>query len=343
MPLPISKMCRNLRKIIRKVLISCREKFRENQRRENFNMKNFYIRQITNKFSILAIAFVFVGGAVTACTTTDKTNSGNGNAVGGAGQNNLSVNKILTENKAPANTNVAENQQSGLVEIYDGRASDRKQTEPTKADEELMTKEFTAKESVIKTKFADRYCDESERAGVSVTGVAEGSFTKPSTKQRALLYEVCSTGSSHFGVGGIAIFEDGKVVSHYVYGEEGLFNGGIFALPDINKNGLSELMMTEGQMHQGYGSESIEIAEFKDGNLTNIGGTQVSSDNSGAAEDESKAEAEAFKITAQPSANPTFFRENYSQKGNAKDWLLTKKSEKFSLEKDRFGKIYKIS
>lgn len=305
-------------------------------------MKNFAV-QMSNKLFPLMTALL-VGLMLTACGSTNKTNSDDKNSVGGTVQSNSAANdKKQPENKAPENKNVSENQPPDAVKIYDGRETDIEQAEPTAVDQELMTREFAAKKSVIKQKFGERYCDESEPENVSVLSVAEGSFTKLNSKQSAFLYEVCSMGSSHFGVGGVVIFEDGKAVSHYVYGEEGVFNGGLFALPDINKNGLSELMMTEGQTHQGYSSESIEIVEFKDGNLTNIGGTQVSNDNSGASEDEAKAESEAYKITVQPSADPIFYRETYGRKGNANDWSLTKQSEKFALEKDRFGKNYKIN
>lgn len=299
------------------------------------------MRKFIEKSSFLAIALTLSISAMTACGSIAEK-SANEKPAGGTAHNASPVNdKKPAENKAVENK--TENPQSGLIEIYDGRETNRKQTEATKADEELVTEEFKAKESNIKQKFGDRYCDESESSSVGLTGAVEGSFTKPNSKQKAFTYELCSSGSSHFGVGGIMIFEDGKIVSHYAYGENGLMSGRISTLPDINKNGLTELVLTDGQTHQGYSSEFIDILEFKDGNLATLGGKTIATDNSGAAEDDSKIEAEAFKISVQPSANPIFFQEIYQKKGNAKNWSLTKKSEKVSLDKDNFGKNYKIS
>lgn len=303
------------------------------------------MKQLIEKSSILTIALIVSIGATTACSSfTDKINNRR-EEIGSAGNASPVNNKTNAENKAVANKPATENTQADSIEIYDGRKSisEVKTTEPTNADEELVTKEFKDKESFIRPKFGDAYCEESEANDIGITGIGSGSFTKPNFLQKAYLYTVCSSGSSQFGVGGIMIFEDGKIVSHYVYGENGVINGGLFILPDINKNGVAELVLMDGQMHQGYGGESIVITEFKDGNLNVIGGTPVSSDNSGAAEDDAKVEAEAHKISVQPSANPVFFQEIYEQKGNAKNWTLTKKSAKFSLKKDVFGKNYKIS
>ena len=168
---------------------------------------------------------------------------------------------------------------------------------------------------------------------MGITGVAKGAFTKPNSSQTAFLYEVCSSGSSHFGVGGIMIFENGKIVSHYAYGENGLWNIGMYALPDINKNGMSELVFQEGQTHQGYSGESIGIAEMKDGNFDYFGSTSVHSDDSGAVEDESKVKSEDYQIYVEPGATPVFFSQ---EKGK-------KERKKISLSKDTLGKIHRIT
>lgn len=237
---------------------------------------------------------------------------------------------VKTENNATENKSAVEPKEE-LVEIFDGR-KDLDSKEPSGSETEQVKAEFNSKKAVIKQKFGERYCDESEPEDIAVDAVAKGSFTKPNTDQTAVLYTVCSTGSSHFGVGGVIIFEGGKAVSHYVYGENGL-DQNITTAPDFNKNGLTELLLIDGQTHQGYTTGVITIIEFGDGNAKFIGTAPTYDSNDGAMEDEKKALSTAYKISAAPAANPTFFRDVYEMKGTAKQWSLSKKAEKFNLDK----------
>ena len=289
------------------------------------------------------MALIFCFATLAACNpVAEKT--ANNQSSGGAAQGTTAANdKKQPENKPVENKPAPENQSSDLVKIYDGRTpmSDTKLLKATKTDEEMVRTEFKAKESEIKQKFGEAYCDESDTPDIS--GVGKGSFTKPNSSQTAFAYTVCSSGSSQFGVGGIMIFEGDKIVSHYVYGENGLHNGGVFTLPDFNKNGLTELVIMDGQMHQGYSSESIEIIEFKDGSLNDLGGFDVANDNSGAAEDDSKVNYEASEIQVRPSENPMFYIKTFKQTGKSKQWIEDKKSETRSLGEKNFGKNHKIT
>lgn len=297
------------------------------------------MKRINEYFLVLTITLA-VGltacGSVAEKTAADKPS--NGAAQSGAATGT----KENTENKTAENKNANNAKQADLTKVYDGRTSmeDAKFAKATKTDEDLVRTEFKAKEAEIKQKFGDRYCDESDVP--DITGTAKGSFTKADSKQTAFHYVMCSSGSSHFGVGGIMIFEGDKVVSHYVYGEEGVMGGGVFTLPDINKNGLTELVLMDSQMHQGNYGEYIEITEFKDGDLSDLGGTTVASDNSGAAEDDSKVGYEASEIMVRASENPMFYINTFERTGKSKEWKVGKKTETRSLEKN-FGKNYKIS
>lgn len=299
------------------------------------------MKQINLRFSLLMLSLAAMIGV--ACSTTTSENSANNVSSAGTAHNGAAAgDKEKAANKTPENKNPTETKQDDLVKVYDGRTpmTDAKFARATKTDEDLVRTEFKTREAEIKQRFGDRYCDESDVP--DITGTAKGSFTKPDSKQTAFHYVMCSSGSSHFGVGGIMIFENNKVVSHYVYGEEGVMGGGIFTLPDINKNGLTELVLIDSQMHQGNYGEYIEITEYKNGDLSDLGGTTVASDNSGAAEEDSKVGYEASEITVRPSENPMFYINSFERTGNSKEWKAGKKNETRSLEKN-FGKNYKIS
>ncbi|HRH46629.1 MAG TPA: hypothetical protein PKY82_33605, partial [Pyrinomonadaceae bacterium] len=152
------------------------------------------------------------------------------------------------------------------------------------------------------------------------------------SNQKAYLYTLCSSGSSHFGVGGIVIFENQKTVSHYVYGENGL-DQGMIALSDINKDGMDELVLLDFQVHQGYGDGAISIVSFPNRKFNFIGTTTTFSDNGGAVEDEKNTKADAFDIFVQPGTTPVFYRDIYEKKGKSKNWSLVKSREKFTLDK----------
>ena len=129
--------------------------------------------------------------------------------------------------------------------IFDGRPKDEVLTALTKAEKEIVEKEVRKNESVIKEK-SNLECDEDTFA---VVGAASGSFTKAKSSQTAYLYELCR-GARSFGIGGIVIVENGRVVSHNTYGDNGL-DIGIASLPDINQNGLSEIVLV------GAGTEPV--------------------------------------------------------------------------------------
>jgi hypothetical protein len=286
------------------------------------------MKKIIDKTSFLAIWLTLGISALTACGSVADKNTND--AVGKASGTNAVNTETNTTNKNAA-TKPSEAPKAELIEIRDPRKDSEKGA--TAAEKQLVEAEFRAKETTIKDKLKEIYNDECQAENIGITGTAKGAFTKPNSSQTAFLYEVCSSGSSHFGVGGIMIFENGKIVSHYAYGENGLWNVGMYALPDINKNGMSELVFQEGQTHQGYTGESIGIAEMKDGNFDYFGSTSIHSDDSGAVEDESKVKSEDYQIFVEPGATPVFF----SQEKGKKD------RKKISLSKDTLGKIHKIT
>lgn len=221
------------------------------------------------------------------------------------------------------------------VLIYDGRPAKEISTAPTQAETDIVEKEVRKNESVIKTKSSQDCGDEDT---FSVIGAASGSFTKQKSSQTAYLYELCRSART-FGIGGIVIVENGKVVSHNTYGDNGL-GYDIASLPDINQNGLSEIVLISGGMGQGFTFGGIEIIEIGANGVMSFGFAETYSDDYGVGN--AKSLGTAYRITAQTGKTPVYFRETYSQKSSEGKWTLTKKTQKFTLRKDG-GKYNKIS
>ncbi len=303
-------------------------------------MKNSTTR-FTRSFYALILTAIVGSGSITACGT--PADNGRANENSAAVQNKNVVNNESGNSKAAeAKTTPAETDKAASIPVYDGREgiSNAAQKQGTAVENQMLNTEFKSVEAAVmqKSKFQ---CDEGTQPGVEIVGTAEGAFTKPNAAQKAFLYERCRSGRS-FGIGGIIIVENGKVAAHYTYGENGLSNG-LLALPDINKNGLSELVLVSADMNQGYGITSLDIIEATGQNTVFLGRTQAHSDNSGAAEDDANVESTDYVISVQPSANPTFTRDVYVQKGEKGKEQLTKKAEKFSLNKEEPMSIVKIS
>lgn len=224
-------------------------------------------------------------------------------------------------------------QTNNLTLIFDGR-TEAQTLRATRAEEQMVEREVRRKESTIKQKSA-LDCDEDT---FSVGSAADGAFTKPKAAQRAVLYELCRSGRS-FGIGGIVVIENGKIVLHYTYGENGL-DSGIAALPDINQNGLSEIVLIGGGSGQGYSAGTVEIIEMTPRGVQFFGSAETYGDDYGTVKP--KTSATAYKVSVQKGRTPIYFRETYAQKSFEGKWTLSKKSHKFSLTKDYTPKYNKI-
>lgn len=288
-------------------------------------MSNF-IKQISSRLSILLIISV-ISSVITACGGTSENASQGGTS-------NAAQNKIKAEEKHPETNKTATNTEAKTEEtivVYDGRKlEDKSDKTASAADKDFVWKEFQKVEAKAKQQMGDQYCSDPVKNLEDIYGVAEGSYTKPNSSQKAYLYYVCELGRG-FGVGGIMIVEDQKVVSNYL--DKVSWSETIHSLPDINKNGLNEILLAGGGSGQGYTTMSIDILEFASGKLNQLGQTETYSSNGGAVEKESEILSTAYKISVQPAKEPIFTREVFEQKGNSKNWTTSKKAEKFNLDK----------
>lgn len=228
--------------------------------------------------------------------------------------------------------------QSKTIEVFDGRAGNVKNTKTSTAETALIEKEvrIKAKEDFLKKRLEGLAENIDWETEFSVDGIAEGAFTKPNSKQKAILYRFSYTN-------GIVILENETIVAHYS-GSPGdyAFYFAIKSLPDVNQNGLSEIILfrnvEDNEDVLAYLFESDKramnfLGETPYFKSSYMGGDDTNSEN---------AKQNAYRITIQPSANPTYLREVFERTGSKSKWILTKKSEKFEWEKKGDNDLIKI-
>lgn len=190
-----------------------------------------------------------------------------------------------------------------------------------------------AEEQIMKTRvlpaakklWEGEICD----SGYRPIDIASGSFTKPGSKQKAILYQFCEYGHN-FARNGIAVIEGDKIVAHVVY--EGAWDNAIGALPDINGNGLSEILISTGGTNQGETWSYVSIIELSGNTIRKFGTASVLSDTCG--KDEKTGNITGVKLLVKTGAKPFFYKETFIQKDCAGDkWTMSKGRMPVALEK----------
>lgn len=165
--------------------------------------------------------------------------------------------------------------------------------------------------------------------GFDVIGMAQGAFTRKLAHQTAVLYEYCQYGNG-FAYNGLAIIENQKILLHYFF--NGTWLASFKSLPDINQNGLNEMLIeTSGGLHQGFYGTGIAILEISQNRIKGIGGVQTSSNECEEGESGEECPRE-YKIFVQPGKTPVFFRERYNLI-NSDKLVKVGPRKRFSLEK----------
>jgi hypothetical protein len=140
----------------------------------------------------------------------------------------------------------------------------------------------------------------------TVVDVAAGSFTRSQARQKAILYRYCTTGHG-FAADGLAVIEDGRVVAHVTY--EGGWDSALGSLPDLDGDGLSEILIASGGTNQGITTTSVGVIGVASG-VKKFGRFQVYEDNCGSGAGPSRQSAS--KLLARPGKSPAFFREDFT-------------------------------
>ncbi len=227
---------------------------------------------------------------------------------------------------APAGSRAQE-----LKTIYDARLA-LKSSRLSDADDTLFKSKIlpAAKNEWREREGAQDCLPGSEPVAIDV---AQGAFTRPDVRQKAILYRFCETGHN-MALNGIAVIEDDRVISHLAY--EGEWDNAIGALPDINGNGRSEILIASGGTNQGVTWGAVRIIELSDTIvLTKFGRTRTYSDNRGA--DENNGKARAYRLSAQTGKDTVFFREAFidTRIGEGSGaWKETGSLKRISLEND---------
>lgn len=207
--------------------------------------------------------------------------------------------------------------------IFDARL-DLKPTEPTAAELNWL-KRHVLPDAHSHWQEQEDSCEE----GFSVKDVAAGAFTKANATQKAYMYQYCETirGMSNDG---IAIVEDKQLVAHLMY--EGTWSSALGALPDINRNGLSEILITNSYASQGHGGSSIAIIELAEDDVKTLGRIAVYDSDCGT---ETGHKMTFHKIYVEPAVTPIFYRETFKQScDNDGKPQKTGKHEQVSPESD---------
>ena len=215
--------------------------------------------------------------------------------------------------------------------IYDARL-ELKSAELSDSENALMKKKvWPAARKEWHEQQVDKNC--LEGSAPMVIEVARGSFTKPHSDQKAILYRYCETGHN-MGLNGLAVVENGSVASHLVY--PGDWENALGALPDITGHGLSEILISSGGTNQGITWGAVRIIELSDTIvLMKFGSTKTLLDDCGA--DEKNGKSTAYRISVKAGPMLDFYHELFVDKGacgGAAAWKKAGKLEKFSLEND---------
>jgi hypothetical protein len=216
-----------------------------------------------------------------------------------------------------------------LRPIYDGR----KLLEATKvsAQEEALLKRAILPVAAQYWKKKGKDCD----AEFEIIDAAQGSFTRATSKQKAVLYRYCMTGHN-FALNGIAVLENGEVAAHVVY--EGAWDDAIGALPDTNGNGVSEIMIATGGISTAVAWGVISVIELRGKRVSSLGQADTFLDDCQLDEmrNVKKGKSTAYKILVRPGAVLEYYRETF-RKGCNDDknkWKKMGSREKILGRKD---------
>lgn len=286
-----------------------------------FSGKHF---EYMNKFLTLPILSVICFGAFTSCTSTGNSErmENTSTTVTADQKKSSAFDQKQTENKSVENKTATESAQAKLVEIYDGR-KEEKRADVSKEDSDFVKNAIKELDAPVKKyiKNFDIRCE----IDTELSYVGEGSFTTPDSSQKIYGYSLCVAGASDV-TSGIMIAENGKVSANYLFPSEGGF--ALKALPDINKNGLSEFAVLTSEGGQGLRNDTLIILEYKEGDTAKyLGWTDAGT----VAFNSTSSKETTVKISAEPADKPVFYVETYEKKNDAKDWLLSEKQKRFEI------------
>ncbi len=120
-----------------------------------------------------------------------------------------------------------------------------------------------------------------------------------------------------FARNGIVIVEDQQILAHFVYdGTSGDY--AILAVPDVDGDGLSEILVVSGSTGQGQTTSVGDLLGWSAKGIKKLGLLDTYEDDCGTGQTKT-----AFRILAQPGPKPSFFRQEYQGTCERKGWRKT--------------------
>lgn len=285
------------------------------------------MKQIINRFSILAMAVILVGLIMTACTASEKTADEKGSAAGGTDE----AKSVNAENKKTDEKTIESKTSTKKEVLWDYRKSEVvKNPNISKAETDV----------VLKYLLGDTWDKD-----LSITNRVSGSFIKAKAKETLYFVTGCKDG-------------DGKFVSNVTCGHAGwntdgriaIFDGttpitkietalgyGILKFTDVNGDGINEILSTSGYAQSGIQFEVLSLGQISSGKYEEIKTSRGYIDNCAYGETLSadKKQARAVTVSYIPSTDDKMpgFTEEYFQ-GQCKDDRVDKDSWKETTKKD---------
>ncbi len=189
-----------------------------------------------------------------------------------------------------------------LVPIYDARLNFQP-NKPTKPETIILRRDVLP---LARTYWKRQKVDCQDSEYFDARDVANGAFTKPRSHQRAILYTYCQTGDMML-YSGIAILERNQLVANLPF-EGNDYKIGAF--PDLNGNGLSEIITANGFVHMGFEEENIAVFETPKGKPQYLLTLKTSAGNcSGGYDQTGKRESKAARVYAERGKVLKFYAE----------------------------------
>jgi hypothetical protein len=169
-------------------------------------------------------------------------------------------------------------------------------------------------------------CDEA----FTVVDAAQGAFTRRGARQTAVLYRFCEVGHD-FANGGIAVLEGGRLVAHVTI--QPTEPDGLKALPDIDRDGIAELLIEDGSTHQGVTEAGVSIIQLVPGGVRTFGSAGTYRDTEGTLDRVKNTEASILYVT--PGRRPAFELETYGHRSDERSrWRGTVRPHRIQLERN---------
>lgn len=215
-------------------------------------------------------------------------------------------------------------QTEAQIEIFDDRA----EPPPKKISkqEKLLIEKFVFRNKEWITKFANSVDFHCEKDFFSIDSVAQGFFTNKKQLQKAYLYQLCFFGQSQYAtyLGGIVIVEHNQPSHHFVFADIHGYNN-IKTLPDLNRNGYSEIALEFYHSISGYQFvKAVRIFDPSPQRLTELASLDVFT--------RLTENDIAYRIYVKKGVKPIFYRETYESEYQENKWLLIEKKQKFKID-----------